>query len=208
MLYYERCAKKKGYSIVIGLDEAGRGPLAGPLTVAAVYLKRADFKCRVDDSKKLSASQRAKAFREITEKSIFGIGFVSQETVDSFKITESLRFAADIALMQIFSRLKSESLNSDFKNTFLLFDGRLSSNMPYDSKEIIHGDGRSLSIAAASILAKVSRDRIMDVYDKAYPQYGFSVNKGYGTRKHLQRIRRYGLSPLHRASFCVKTVSS
>lgn len=202
MLYYERYAKKKGYSIIIGLDEAGRGPLAGPLAVAAVYLKTTKFKHRVDDSKKLSASQRLKAFNEITAKSVFGVGFVSQETIDYFRITESLRFAADMALTQALSRLKHSLFKPNLKNTFLLFDGRLSSNLPYDSKEIIGGDGRSLSIAAASIVAKVSRDRIMDIYDKIYPNYGFSENKGYGTRRHLRDIRMFGLSPLHRRSFC------
>ncbi len=200
MLYHERHAKRKGYSVIIGVDEAGRGPIAGPVVVAAVSLKSFKFKNRVDDSKKLTALQRENAFFEIIEKSYFGIGVMNETAIDEVNISGAVRLALDNAVTQLLKRLKKP--RPSFKNTILLLDGRLRCGLGYSSKEIIGGDGRSLSIAAASIIAKVFRDRIMCIFDKVHPQYGFNVHKGYGTKKHFERLTRFGLSPIHRQTFC------
>jgi ribonuclease HII len=202
VLYYERHAKRKGFSVIVGVDEAGRGPLAGPVVVAAVSLKSFKFKNRIDDSKKLTALQRENAFFEIIKKSDFGIGVMNETAIDAVNISGAVRLALDNAVMQLFKRLKKP--RPSFKNTILLLDGRLRSSLGYSSKEIIGGDARSLSIAAASIIAKVLRDRIMGIFDKVHPQYGFNAHKGYGTRKHFERLARFGLSPIHRATFCKK----
>ncbi len=202
MLYHERHAKRKGFSVIVGVDEAGRGPLAGPVVVAAVCLKSFKFKNRVDDSKKLTALQRENAFFEIMEKSHFGIGVMNETDIDAVNISNAVRLALDNAVAQLLKRLKKP--RPSFKNTILLLDGRLCSSLGYSSKEIIGGDGRSLSIAAASIIAKVFRDRIMGIFDKVHPQYGFNTHKGYGTKKHFERLARFGLSPIHRKTFCKK----
>jgi ribonuclease HII len=199
VLYYERQAKKKGYSVIIGIDEAGRGPLAGPIVVAAVYLKTFKFRSRIDDSKKLSAAQRNKAFLELGSKSVFGIGMMNEGVIDGLNISNAAKLAVDIAVSKLLKGLKNRSTR---KNTILLLDGRLSSGLPYVSKEIIGGDTRSLSIASASIVAKVVRDRIMEIYGKIYPHYDFAAHKGYGTRRHVENIRRHGLSSIHRKTFC------
>lgn len=200
VLYHERQAGKKGYSIIIGADEAGRGPLAGPVVAAAVHLKSFKFKGRVDDSKKLSEAQRNNTFAEIVKKSVFGIGVISENVIDDINIAKAASLAVDGAVLKLLSFLKKPK--PTFKNTILLLDGTLNSSLPYVSKEIIGGDHLSFSIACASIVAKVVRDRIMQIYDRIYPQYGFGRHKGYGTKKHLENIGRYGLSAIHRKTFC------
>ncbi|MFH0941355.1 MAG: ribonuclease HII [Candidatus Omnitrophota bacterium] len=202
MLYHERHAKAKGYSIIVGVDEAGRGSLAGPVVVAAVCLKSFKFKNRVDDSKRLTALQRENAFFEIIKKSYFGIGVMNETAIDAVNISGAVKLALDNAVSQLLKRLKKP--RPSLKNTILLLDGRLCSGLGYSSKEIIGGDARSLSIAAASIIAKVFRDRIMGIFDKVHPKYGFGVHKGYGTKKHFERLARFGLSPIHRQTFCKK----
>ncbi len=200
MLYYEKQALKNGFSFVIGVDEAGRGPLAGPVVVAAVYLKTFNFDHRVDDSKKLSAKARLKAFREIEYKGLYGLGIVNEGVIDDIRISKAIKHATDTAINKVTHRIPAKKLFS--KNTILLFDGTLSSTLGYPSKEIIGGDSKSISIAAASIVAKVMRDRMMDIYSRIWPQYGFDLHKGYGTRMHIRNIARYGLCPIHRRSFC------
>lgn len=200
MRYHECKAKKNGFSIVIGVDEAGRGPLAGPVVVAAVVLKTHKFKGRIDDSKKLKIEERHKALDEIFKKSWWGIGVINEGAIDDINIARATHLAVDTAISQLLKRLKKPRPN--LKNTLLLLDGTLRSSLPFQAKEIIGGDGKSLSIAAASIIAKVIRDRIMVLYDKVYPQYGFGIHKGYGTKKHLEHIARFGLSPIHRRTFC------
>lgn len=202
MLYHERRARKNGSRIIIGVDEAGRGPLAGPVVVAAVYLKTFNFKNYIDDSKKLSSKERSTAFLEIAEKSVFGIGIINEGAIDAINILEAARLGVDNAVSGLVLRIRRPRPTR--KNTFLLLDGTLRSRLPYPSKEIIGGDGKSLSIAAASIVAKVIRDRIMEIYSRIYPQYGFDIHKGYGTRRHLENIARHGLSPIHRKTFCHK----
>lgn len=200
MLFHERICKKKGYTIIIGVDEAGRGPLAGPVVVAAVFLKTYRFSCRVDDSKKLSASQRQKAFGEIVAHSIFGIGVMNEGAVDQLNISKATNLAVDVAVMRLLKRCRRPRPTS--RNTIILLDGRLRSDLAFASQEIIGGDAKSLSIAAASIVAKVYRDRLMEIYSKVYPEYGFDRHKGYGTEHHRRTIRKEGLSPIHRHSFC------
>lgn len=200
MFGYERQAFKKGYTIIIGVDEAGRGPLAGPVVVGAVCLKTAVFRARIDDSKKLTALARRRAFDEIMEKSVFGIGIMGEVAVDTVNISQATSLAADAAIAQLLRRLGSEAAKK--KNILLLLDGRLRSGLPFASREIVGGDGRCLSIAAASIVAKVFRDRLMEMYDKIYPGYAFGAHKGYGTSAHLVHLKKRGLSPIHRRTFC------
>jgi len=199
VLYHERRAKKDGYSVIVGVDEAGRGPLAGPVVVAAVILKTYAFSSRIDDSKKLTARQRRKAFDEILGKSTYAVGIMNQGVIDSVNVSAATHFAVDEAVARLMERFR---IPPKRKTVILLLDGRLRSHLSYHAKEIVGGDGLSLSIAAASIVAKVIRDRIMEIYDRIYPQYGFSRHKGYGTAEHLDRVSICGLSPLHRRTFC------
>jgi len=201
VLYHERLAKKNGYSIIIGADEVGRGSLAGPVVVAAVFIKKFKFKNRIDDSKKLTPVQRERAFFEIARQSVFDIGVMNEEAVDRINVSRAAALALDQAVAKLLSRLRAPK--PTFKNTFLLLDGRLHSSLPYRSKEIVGGDSLSLSIAAASIIAKVLRDRMMVVYHRIYPVYDFAAHKGYGTQRHRENIEKYGLSPLHRKTFCL-----
>jgi len=199
VLYHERRAKKDGYSVIVGGDEAGRGPLAGPVVVGAVVLKTYAFSARIDDSKKLTARQRDEAFAEIIEKSSYAVGIMNEGVIDSINIAAATHLAVDEAVARLMKRFRTPPRP---KSVILLLDGRLRSHLPYRAKEIVGGDGLSLSIAAASIVAKVVRDRIMGIYDRIYPQYGFSRHKGYGTAEHLDRMGICGLSPLHRRTFC------
>jgi len=187
---FEQRAKRNGYVTVCGLDEAGRGPLAGPVVAAAVVLKERKFRSRIDDSKRLSARQRETAFEEILKKAWVGVGQVEIEVIDRVNIFQASRLAMEEAL----SKLPVEP-------DFLLIDGKVPLKTPHPREMIIHGDARSLSIACASIIAKVTRDRLMLEYDKQFPQYGFRYHKGYGTEKHLAALKRYGPSPIHRQSF-------
>ncbi|HQP91316.1 MAG TPA: ribonuclease HII [Candidatus Omnitrophota bacterium] len=200
MLYYEKQAKKNKFSIIIGVDEAGRGPLAGPVVVAAVYLKKFAFKARIDDSKKLTPVLRNKAFKEIIRSGFYGLGVINEGAIDTINISKAIAAATDNAIGALISKIKH--LDPTVKNTFLLFDGTLSSSFKYPSKEIIGGDGKSISIAAASIIAKVSRDHIMNIYGRIWPEYGFSRHKGYGTRQHIKNIKHFGICPIHRRTFC------
>lgn len=199
MLYHERRAKKDGYSVIVGVDEAGRGPLAGPVVAAAVILKTYVFSSRIDDSKKLTARQKREAFAEIIGKSSYAVGIMNHGVIDRVNIAAAAHLAVDEAVARLMKRFRTPPKR---KSVILLLDGRLCSHLPYHAKEIIGGDGASLSIAAASIVAKVIRDRIMEIYDRIYPQYGFSRHKGYGTAEHLDRMVACGLSPLHRRTFC------
>lgn len=174
--------------------------MAGPVVVAAVHLATHRFNALIDDSKKLSLAQRLTAFEEIARKGRYGVGVINEGAIDTIRIHRALRLASDMAVENVLRRVVRPK--PTLKNTFLLFDGTLSCRLGYPSKEIIGGDGRSLSIAAASIVAKVIRDRIMGIYDRVWPQYGFGKHKGYGTETHRANIARYGLCPVHRVSFC------
>lgn len=198
MFYYERKLKKKGYDLVIGVDEAGRGPLAGPVVAAAVALRASRFKNRIDDSKRLTASQREKAFQEIIKKSIFGIGIINEKIIDQVNILEATRLAMKQAVVALINKLEYRR----DKRIHILIDGNIKIDLDLPSTSIIKGDSKSKSIASASILAKVTRDRIMSLYDRLYPEYGFLKHKGYGTRMHKTTLSRFGPSLIHRATFC------
>ena len=197
MLYYERKLKKQGFDLIIGVDEAGRGPLAGPVVAAAVALKTTSFKNRIDDSKKLSAKDREKAFGEITKKSIFGVSIVSEKVIDRINILQATRQAMHEAIISLTNNI--QELNA--LNIHVIVDGNMFLDLDWPCTDIIDGDAKSKSIAAASILAKVTRDRIMRRYDSLYPEYGFAQHKGYPTEGHRQILRKIGPSTIHRKSF-------
>jgi len=200
MLYYERKLKKQGFNLIIGVDEAGRGPLAGPVVAAAVALKTTNFKNRIDDSKKLTAEARQKAFGEITKKSIFGVSVVSEKIIDRVNILQATRRAMQQAVISLTNNLKG----LDSLSIHVIVDGNMSLDLDWPCTDIIKGDAKSKSIAAASILAKVTRDRIMQKYDSIYPEYGFARHKGYPTERHREALRKIGPSTIHRKSFhCV-----
>ncbi|MFH0855783.1 MAG: ribonuclease HII [Candidatus Omnitrophota bacterium] len=201
LLYYERLFKDKGCDLVIGVDEAGRGPLAGPVVAAAVAFKALDFENRIDDSKKLSPISRQKAFEEITRKSIFGISIVSEKIIDRINILQASRLAMQEAVISLTKKIEG----IDSLNIQVIVDGSMRLELKWPSADIVKGDCKSKSIAAASILAKVTRDRIMNKYDAIYPEYGFNRNKGYPTESHREALNRIGPSVIHRKSFhCAK----
>jgi ribonuclease HII len=197
LLYYERKFKKLGYNFIIGVDEVGRGPLAGPVMAAAVTLKTVRFKNRIDDSKKLTPSQREHAFGEIVNKSVFGIGIINEKVIDRQNIAVATRMAMEQAISGLIDKLKPNHKH----HIHILVDGNIKLDIDLPFTNIIKGDSKSKSIACASILAKVIRDRIMSLYDKIYPQYGFLKHKGYPTREHRLALKRFGPSLIHRTSF-------
>ena len=204
MLSYERRLKLKGWNYIIGVDEAGRGPLAGPVVAAAVWLKDFRFINRIDDSKKLTPAQRENAFLEIKSKSLYAIAAVNHKKIDQINILQATILAMQKAIAKLAKQLTPRAL----KRAFVLIDGnlRLKLDLPYES--IIGGDGKSLSIAAASILAKVRRDQMMAVYHKIYPQYGFIKHQGYPTQLHRAILKVRGPVAIHRKSFlrCVQEI--
>ncbi|MDP2939300.1 MAG: ribonuclease HII [Candidatus Omnitrophota bacterium] len=204
MLYYENKAKKSGFNLIAGVDEVGRGPLAGPVVACAVILKKKRFKNRIDDSKKLSHKKRVKAFNEILEHSFVGMGIVSEVIIDSLNILEATQLAMHRAIVDLARKLKRQRKKQrvPFKKICVLIDGGFFSKaIPFDFINIIGGDSKSKSIASASIVAKVTRDRIMDIYDRIYPEYGFSRHKGYATQQHILAINKFGPSVIHRKTF-------
>ncbi|MBI3008752.1 MAG: ribonuclease HII [Candidatus Omnitrophica bacterium] len=190
LLQYEAQAEESGFKVIAGIDEAGRGPLAGPVVASAVILERTDFVERIDDSKKLSPGQRLRAYHEILNKAVIGIGIISSEIIDEINIYKATLRAMEEAVISL-------KVSPDY----ILIDGNMKPKVACHSLSIIKGDSKSLSIASASIIAKVTRDNIMMEYDKSYPEYGFARHKGYPTEEHVKRIRKYGLSPIHRRSF-------
>lgn len=197
LLYYERKLKKNGFDLIIGVDEAGRGPLAGPVVACAVALKDCRFKNRIDDSKKLTSRAREKAFPEILRKSVFGIGIVSEKIIDRVNIEAATRMAMEEAIASVIEKLKLYKHG----RIHVIVDGNISLDIFAPYTTIIKGDSKSKTIASASILAKVIRDRIMELYDKIYPQYGFIKHKGYPTQEHRAALKRLGPSLIHRSSF-------
>ncbi len=197
LVAHERSLNSSGYRSIAGVDEAGRGPLAGPVVAAAVILKTFAFKERIDDSKKLSAKKREKAYHEIIKKSIVGVGIVDEKTIDRINIYQATKKAMQLALSSL--KIPPE---------YVIVDGIMKLSTRCPMKCIPKGDSKSISIAAASIIAKVTRDRIMSEYDSVYPEYGFARHKGYGTKLHMAAIKKHGPSPIHRRSFRpVKTMS-
>lgn len=189
-LHFEAQARTLGYRFVAGVDEAGRGPLAGPVVAAAVILPEHFDLPGLTDSKKLSAAHRERLFRLIRTQAAVGLGIVPAPDIDVVNILQATLRAMVLAV----SRLR---LTADF----LLVDGITPVPFPLPQKTLKQGDARSLSIAAASVMAKVVRDRMMVAYDRCYPGYGFAEHKGYGSARHLEAIARLGPSPLHRRTF-------
>ena len=182
----------QGKKYISGIDEAGRGPLAGPVVVASVILPQDSMIEGVNDSKKISEKKREKIFKKITEEAIsYGIGIIGQNEIDEINILNATKKGLTLSLKEL-------SIKPDYILVDALY-GIDTLNIPYES--IIKGDSKSYSIAAASIIAKVTRDRIMKQWAEVYPQYGFEQHKGYGTLKHREAIKEYGLCPLHRRSF-------
>lgn len=192
MSQHEKRLKSEGFCRVAGVDEAGRGPLAGPVVAASCIFLDDVFLPHLNDSKQLTSEQRASLFVSITTcpNLIYSIGIVDVSTIDRINILQATFFAMQKAVASL-------SVQPDY----ILVDGNRLPHFQAPAEAIIEGDGASVSIAAASIIAKVTRDRLMCEFDTEYPEYNFKQNKGYGTEEHLEALRRYGPSPIHRKSF-------
>ncbi len=191
MLLYEKQCYEQGMQYVAGVDEAGRGPLAGPMVIGAVILPQNVFIKGLNDSKKLSEKKRELLYDEIYEKAVaIGIGMSSEEVIDEINILQ----ATYEAMRQAISKLSVQP-------QLFLNDAVTIPEVQIPQVPIIKGDAKSVSIAAASIVAKVTRDRMMEEYDKVLPEYGFASNKGYGSAAHIEALKKYGPSPIHRKTF-------
>lgn len=191
---YEHACYDEGYDIVCGVDEAGRGPLAGPVCAAAVILPR-DLQIEgLNDSKKLTDKRRHALFDVITAQAVsYGIAFASEQEIDEINILQATFLAMRRALDQL-----------SVRPAIALIDGNRETDFGLPVRTIVKGDSLSANIAAASVLAKVTRDDFMLEQAQRYPQYGFDVHKGYGTRAHYEALRQYGPCPIHRRSFLKK----
>lgn len=197
---YERQLAAEGYSLIAGIDEAGRGPLAGPVAAACVIFKsEGPFVKGADDSKKLSEKRREALFEEIKEKSFaYGISLVDNHRIDEINILQATYQAMRNALEEAIKMADNKMPG------MLLVDHVHIPQVEIPQISITHGDAQSVSIASASILAKVSRDRLMKQFDEEFPQYGFAKHKGYGTKAHYEAIAQYGPSEIHRMTFLKK----
>ena len=190
---FERSARKRGYRVIAGVDEAGRGPLAGPVVAAAVVLPEGFTLDGVKDSKQLTEKKRQRFYDIILNAArSWGLGVVEPSVIDRINIFQATRMAMKEAVQQIAPAAD-----------YLLIDGARAQrlNLPVTQETIIRGDTLSISVACASVIAKVSRDRIMEIYHHQFPQYNFISNKGYGTKEHLGAIRLHGPCKIHRRSF-------
>ncbi len=191
---YEKELIKKGYACVAGVDEAGRGPLAGPVFAAAVILPEGEIIEGINDSKKLSPKKRDELYDIIREKAIaVSSASVDEETIDEINILNATYLAMQKAVAGL-----------DPKPDFVLVDGNRAPVLDIECDTLVKGDAKSISIAAASIVAKVERDRYIIEMAKKYPEYGFEKHKGYGTKEHCEAILKYGPSPIHRRTFLKK----
>ena len=195
-LQYERALLSQGYTMIAGVDEVGRGPLAGPVVCAAVIMPLDDdaLIVGVDDIKKLSEKKREQLAEEIKKRAIaYTIVEVDEKTIDEINILEATKIGMKKAIEAL-------AITPDV----VLTDGNMTIDITHKQHSVVHGDALSYSIGAASIIAKVYRDKMMDEYAKTYPQYAFEKNKGYGTAAHIQGIKEYGLCPIHRRTFTKK----
>lgn len=191
MWTFENHARTRGFAAVAGVDEAGRGPLAGPVVSAAVILPDSLPVTGINDSKKLTARKREALYHEIHHNAVaVGVGIVDPDEIDRINILQ-----ASLAAMAM--AVKNLHLQPDF----LLIDGQFCIPMDLPQQAIIKGDSKSISVAAASIIAKVTRDAIMDAYAQQYPEFDFLSNKGYPTKSHQEAIRKFGCCPIHRKTF-------
>jgi len=190
-LFFERSLSRQGYMRVAGVDEVGRGPLAGPVVAACVVLPVAEEYLIYNDSKKFSPARRERLYELLMEQGLpIGIGVVSQDDIDRLNILQASLLAMERAVLQL-----------PEPPDFLLIDGNQPINMSIPQRSLVKGDSRSASIAAASIIAKVTRDRMMDAYHRQFPAYRFDKHKGYPTREHREAIKRHGPCRLHRTTF-------
>ena len=191
---YENAAMQEGYRVICGVDEAGRGPLAGPVCAAAVILPQGILIDGLNDSKKLTDKKRRELYDVIVEKAVsFGIAMASEQEIDEINILQATFLAMQRAIDQL-----------SVKPDLALIDGNRAKDFGLPVQTIVKGDSLSSSIAAASILAKVTRDRLMEELDGKYPEYGFAVHKGYGTKRHYEALRQYGPCEIHRRTFLKK----
>ncbi len=191
---YEHICYDEGYEIICGVDEAGRGPLAGPVCAAAVILPRDTEIEGLNDSKKLSDKRRRALFEQISAQALsYGIAFATEQEIDEINILQATFLAMRRALEQL-----------SIRPSMALIDGNRETDFGLPVQTIIKGDSLSANIAAASILAKVTRDDFMVQQAELYPQYGFDVHKGYGTRAHYEALRKFGPCPIHRRTFLKK----
>lgn len=199
----EELYNEKGLKAIAGIDEAGRGPLAGPVVVACSLMPRDSMIEGVNDSKKISEKKREMLYEKIINEAIsYGIGIISQQEIDEINILQATKKGLTEAIKDMESKLAEKPELGIIKPDAILVDALTkidTDGIPY--KSIIHGDAISYSIACASIIAKVTRDRIMRQWDEIYPQYGFAKHKGYGTAEHIKALKEYGPCALHRASF-------
>jgi len=193
MLIYEGELTNLGYLNIAGVDEAGRGPLCGPVVAAAVILPANLYIEGINDSKKLSEKKREKIYEQIVNNKdiFFSIGISDVDVIEKVNILN----ATKLAMIQAVKGL-------NIKPDFVLIDGNQKIDIDMQSQTLVSGDSKSASIAAASIIAKVTRDRMMYKYEKEYPEYSFGKHKGYGTKVHIEAIKKYGLCKIHRPSFC------
>lgn len=193
LYYWERWCNELGYHLICGVDEAGRGPLAGPVVAAAVIMKEPID--GLDDSKVFTRQQRFKLFELITKKSLWSWAKVDAKKIDELNIFKATYLAMQKAVLKL-------SKIAGTKPEFVLVDGPYSiPNLKIPQKPLIHGDRACGTIAAASIVAKVIRDQIMENFHKKYPHYGFNKHMGYATKEHLEALKKYGPSPIHRLTF-------
>jgi ribonuclease HII len=190
LLQHDRQFLDQGVSSLAGVDEAGRGPLAGPVVASAVIVRDFSFSCRIDDSKKMSASAREKAYTEILQKCWVGLGVVECQVIDHINIFQASLRAMEEAVAKL-----------ERTPDCVLVDGPAMAKLPFRQVPVINGDAKSFSIACASIVAKVTRDRMMEYYDGLYPGYGFAKHKGYGTREHVEALKIHGPCRIHRRTF-------
>ena len=196
MLKIENEAYEKGYKYICGVDEAGRGPLCGPVVAAAVILPKDAHIEGVNDSKKILEKKREKLFDDIMKNAIaVGVGLSDVKVIEEINILNATKEA-----------MKQAIYNLSVRPDYVLIDGNQNIQIDIDRETVVSGDAKSESIAAASIIAKVTRDRLLREYDIKYPEYGFAKHKGYGTKQHIEAIKEYGLTPIHRPSFCKKFV--
>lgn len=190
-LFFEQELWNQGNRFIAGVDEAGRGPLAGPVVAAAVIFPRYQKLDGIKDSKTLSAKKRYELFQQIQSKALsIGIGIVDNVVIDEINILNATFRAMHKAIQELIP-----------SPDYLLVDGPYFAELNIPAKKIVDGDSRCYTIAAASIVAKVIRDEIMLQYDKQYPEYKFAKNKGYGTKEHIEAIKKFGLTEIHRKSF-------
>ena len=203
MSEYENLGYGKGFKVVVGIDEAGRGPLAGSVVAASVVLKCQNFNYLIRDSKKLTAKARNLAFQEICEKAYIGVGVINELVIDEINILEATFLAMRNSVLECLTSARHfGKLNICNDDVVLLVDGnQFKSELPFAYRTIVKGDTKIKSISCASIVAKVVRDRIMGIYDTVFSDYGFAQHKGYPTKNHKEVIQEKGLSLIHRKSF-------